>query len=61
MSKYGTDNAIKNSKILEKRVSNNINKYGTSHPMQSDEIKLKHKTTLINRYGVDNVFELWLI
>lgn len=58
ISKYGTDNAIKNTAVLEKRVVTYMNKYNSTHPMKTTSIKEKHKHTLQTKYSVDSVFNI---
>lgn len=53
IQKYGVDNPLKSSKILEKRNNTNIEKYGTKHTFQSEKCKEKSRKTFLRKYGVE--------
>ena len=55
LKRYGVDNAMKNSVILNKVKRTCIMKYGTENPMQNIDVQNSLKFSLISKYSVDNI------
>jgi len=51
--KYGVENPMKNTDILNKSKSTSVDRYGVEHPMKSEKVKNKFNKTMIDRFGVE--------
>ena len=58
INRYGVDNPMKSSEIIQKSKETCLNKYGEDNPMKVNSVKEKAIETFLKKYGTNNPMKL---